>query len=99
MVKITFPRDANSVPQQEIFHPSTVKVITSGGTSSTYDTPTIVRIVLSQNGYVVFKTTGTASSSDVYIPANKPEYFVIDADDFVAHLSLAAGTANVTTMI
>lgn len=58
-----------------------------------------VRVVLSTAGFISFGTAPVATTSDMYMPANVPEYFVVTPGQKVSGIqSAAGGTLYVTEM-
>lgn len=57
----------------------------------------VVRLVATTNCYVAFGAAPTATAASMYLPANMPEYFVVNSTDAVAALQVsAAGTLFIT---
>lgn len=90
--------DVNGNPVTGVLRPTSgsTKIVSVGGTSTPFTGKTIIRIVTTQNSYIAIKSSGTASASDTYIPANQPEYFKTNPNDYVC--LAGAGTAYVDTM-
>lgn len=56
-----------------------------------------VRVVVTSAAYISFK--GTATTSDIYIPADKPEVFAIEPGDKVSAIQVSSGgTLHVTEL-
>jgi len=72
------------------------KIVVTNGTSTPFTSRAVIRIVTTTNSYIAIKSSGTASTSDMYMPANVPEYFRVNVNDFVCLGS--SGTAYVDTM-
>lgn len=71
------------------------QAVSDGGTSNTFSTACVVRIIFSTQGFLAIKSTGTASASDTYMAASFPEWFRIDADEFVCVKTPTLGTAYI----
>jgi hypothetical protein len=74
------------------------------GTAGTIDNAissgvSIVRIVCTSAAYVAFGTAPTATTNDIYVPANTPEYFAVPDNGtwkVSAIQDSAGGTLHVT---
>lgn len=59
----------------------------------------VVRLVSTTNCHVAFGTAPTATTSDMYLPADQAEYFVVSPGQKVAAVQVdAGGNLNVTEM-
>lgn len=59
----------------------------------------VVRLVSTTNCFVAFGSAPTATTSDMYLPANQPEYFVVSQGQKVAAIQVdAGGNLHVTEM-
>lgn len=61
---------------------------------------TIIRVVVTSDAYIALGSAPTATTSDVYLPANTPEYFrAVSGTTKVSAIQLATGgTLHVTEM-
>lgn len=50
-----------------------------------------VRVMVTTDAFIAIGTSPTATTSDVYLPALKPEYFTISAGEKVSAVQAAAG--------
>lgn len=78
---------------QKVAYTGTAGVITNPVGSYT----TLCRIVVTSNAYIAFGTAPTATTSDVYMPANVPEYFTIRPGEKVSAVQDAAGGTLIVT--
>ena len=71
---------------------------TNGTTAGPYSNGDIIRVVMAGDGYIAFNAgaTTTASDSDVFMPADKVEYFKIKGTSL--YLSCTAQDVYVTLM-
>ena len=92
-------QDANASSIQVLRHGSTETVAysaTAGSTSAL--TKGVYRIVSSSDSH--FTLLGTATTSDVYLPAGAVEFVRVVDDDVISFVqNAAAGTAFVTEML
>lgn len=61
----------------------------------------IIRVVLTSAGYIAIGADPTATTSDVYMPANVPEYFVVSPGGTIkvsAVQAASGGDLHVTEM-
>lgn len=90
--------------QMSHYRPSTHQKVTYTGTAGTISNAVgtqsrVVRIVCTSAAYIVFAKTPTATTSDVYVPADKPEYFTINPGEKVSAVQVSSGgTLHVTEM-
>lgn len=81
---------------------SQVKAYT--GTAGTVDNAisdgiTVIRVWLSTAGYIAIGASPTATTSDIPMPANTPEYFVVPPGSKVSAIqSASGGNLHVTEM-
>jgi hypothetical protein len=74
------------------------------GTAGVIDNPigsgvTIVRVWLTTAGFIAIGSSPTATTSDIPMPANTPEYFVVPPGSKVSAIqSASGGTLYVTEM-
>ena len=60
----------------------------------------LVRLVSTVNCYLAVGSAPVATSAGMYLPANVPEYFVLNLADLVAVLQVSsAGTLFITPMV
>jgi len=77
----------------KIAYTGTAGVISNGVTAS------FARIVCTTAAYIAFGETPTATASDLYVPADSPEYFRIPPGHKVSAVQVASGgTLHVTEM-
>ena len=58
-----------------------------------------VRVVVTSAGFVKIAPSPTATTTDIYMPANVPEYFACNVGDKVSAIQLSSGgTLYVTEM-
>jgi hypothetical protein len=77
---------------------STKVIAAAGGTAKPdVDSNDIIRVVFEAAGRmrITSSPTGTAGTTDTYMPANVPEYFRVNAGDYVATIT---GTAHIDVM-
>lgn len=56
-----------------------------------------VRVVVTSAAFIAFGTSPTATTSDVYVPANVPEYFHVNPGEKASAVQVSAGgTLHVT---
>jgi hypothetical protein len=68
-------------------------------TNAVGDETKAVRVVCTSAAYIKIGKAPTATSSDVYVPADKPEVFRIGAGEKVSAIQVAAGgTLHVTEL-
>jgi hypothetical protein len=79
--------------QDSVWHPGasqTVAYTGTAGTSSAVSAQTYaVRVVVTTAAFV--SLDGTATTSDVYVPANTPEVFQISPGDTVSAIQVSTG--------
>lgn len=51
----------------------------------------LIRLVSSEACYVEIGSNPTATSSSMYLPANSPEYFVVEGGEIIAALQAGSG--------
>lgn len=69
----------------------------TAGTIANAVVSTLVRVVTTTAAYIKIGSSPTATNTDVYIPANTPEYFTIAAGQKVSAIQVSAGgTLHVT---
>jgi len=93
--KIKLVTDSNGVRVQEVFHPATAQLVAIGAGSllSTVITGVeIVRLVATGNCHVRFGDNASivALGTDMYLPANVPEFFSLHGDTYIAVIRDAA---------
>lgn len=76
-------------------HPDGTQKVALSGTSAQSEalsgTTRLVRLCASGACYIKFGANPTATSSDMYLPANSPEYFVADGGEKIAALQAESG--------
>lgn len=78
---------------QVVAYTGTAGTITNGVGSSTQ----VVRVWLSTAGYIKIGASPTATTSDIPMPANVPEYFIVSPGDKVSAIQASSGgNLNVT---
>ena len=95
------PRDLNGNVISLVFKPTSgsSQDLVPGEATTAFSGRNVVRVVLTTAGWIAIKSTGSATVTDTYMPANVPELFkVLDADTVVVHFPTAVGTAYVDTM-
>ena len=95
---------ANKIAGLAHGRPGTTQKVAYTGVAGTISTAVgsqtrIVRVVVTSNAYISFGTAPTATTSDVYMPANVPEYFTIPPGDKVSAVQDAAGGNLIVTEI
>jgi len=86
------------------FKPTTHQSVAYTGTAGTISNATgaqirVIRVVLTSAGYIAIGAAPTATTSDIYMPAGVPEYFVVSPGVKVSAIQAAAGgTLHVTEM-
>ena len=76
--------------------PGATQVKAYTGTAGTIDNAissgtTVIRVWLSTAGYIAIGSTPTATTSDIPMPANTPEYFVVPPNSKVSAIQAASG--------
>lgn len=90
--------------QQSHYKPRTTQKVTFSGTSAATTNAigahiTVVRLVATEPCYVAFGGAPVATSSSIYLPADRPEYFTVNSGDKVAALQVGSGgVLDVTEM-
>jgi hypothetical protein len=84
----------------QAFPPGPTQTVAYTGTAAATTNPvgsTFVRVVCTTAAFVSFGTNPTATLADLYVPANLPEWFPVDASYKVSILRASAdGTAYIT---
>lgn len=86
------------------WRPSTTQVKAYTGTAGVIDNAVggqtrVVRIVVTSAAHIAIGGTPTATTSDVYMPANVAEYFLINPGEKVSAVQVSAGgNLHVTEM-
>lgn len=86
------------------YRPGTTQVASYTGTAGTISNAVgsqtrVVRVWLSTAGYIAFGAAPTATTSDIPMPANTPEYFIIAPGEKVSAIqSASGGNLHVTEM-
>lgn len=86
------------------FKPGTTQVKSYTGTAGTIDNAigsgtTIIRVWLSTAGYIAIGASPTATTSDIPMPADTPEYFVVPPGSKVSAIQASSGgNLHVTEM-
>lgn len=87
------------------FRPGTHQSVAYTGTAGTISNATgsqtdVIRVVLTSAGYIAITQAGTAATtSDIYMAANVPEYFIVPRAVKVSAIQASAGgTLHVTEM-
>jgi len=71
----------------------------TAGTSTAIASADTVRVVLTTAGFVAIGPSPTATTSDIYMPADHVEYFRINKNDKVSAIqSASGGNLHVTPM-
>lgn len=84
--------------------PGATQVKAYTGTAGTIDNAissgiTVVRVWLTTAGYIAIGASPTATTSDIPMPANTPEYFVVPQGSKVSAIQASSGgTLSVTEM-
>lgn len=79
----------------------TVSYTGTAGTISnaTGNTTQVIRVVATTACYIAIGSSPTATTSDIYMPANVPEYFVVPPSSKVSAVQVSSGGAlHVTEM-
>lgn len=81
-------------------HQSVAYTGTAGTIANATGTQTkVIRVVLTTAGYIAIGASPTATTSDYYMPAGIPEYFIINGAVKVSAIQASAGgTLHVTEM-
>ena len=81
-------------------HHSVAYTATAGTISSAVNSRTsIVRIMCTSDCYIAFGSSPTATTGDMILPANQPEYFTMVGAEKVSAIQVAeGGTLHVTEM-
>lgn len=88
----------------QAFYPATHQSVAYTGTAGTISNGvstgiSVIRVVATTAAYIKIAKTPTATSSDVYLPANLPEYFVVNEGEKVSAIQVSTGgTLHVTEM-
>lgn len=95
------PRDENGSAYPAIFlgtHQSVAYTGTAGTIANAVGANTrVVRVVCTSAAYIKIGAAPTAAATDVYVPANTPEYFGIQPGQKVSAIQVSAGgTLHVT---
>lgn len=86
------------------YKPGATQVVAYTGTAGTITNATaagiqVIRVVLTTAGHIAIGTSPTATTSDIYMPANVPEYFVVPATVKVSAIQVSSGgNLHVTEM-
>lgn len=100
MTKLSIGTNGGTIPA---VYPGTVQTLSVTGTSAAITnavTSDIIRIVCTQDCFIVFGTAPTATTSDTFILANSVEYFRISPGEKVAAIrSTTSGTLYVTEAV
>lgn len=86
------------------YYPSTTQSVATGAASAAITNPVgdhiqVVRLVATAACHVAFGDAPAATASDMYLPADEPEYFTIHPGQKVAAIQdSAAGVLYVTEM-
>lgn len=91
---------SNGGPWRLSTHQSVAYTGTAGTISNAVGAQTrIVRVVVTTAAYVTIGGSPTATSSDVYMPANVPDYFKINPGEKVSAIQVSSGgSLHVTEM-
>lgn len=78
------------------FKPGLTQVKAYTGTAGTIDNAistgiTVVRVWLSTAGYIAIGASPTATTSDIPMPANTPEYFIVPPGAKVSAIQASSG--------
>lgn len=81
-------------------HQSAAYTATAGTISNAVGDGTFkVRVIVTTAAYIKIGSSPTATSSDVYMPANSPEYFTLMPGEKVSAIQASSGgTLHVTEM-
>lgn len=79
-------------------HQSVAYTGTAGTITTAFGTGTQkVRVVTTSAAYIKISSSPTATSSDVYMPADSPEYFTVNPGEKVSAIQVSSGgTLHVT---
>jgi hypothetical protein len=78
---------------QSVAYTGTAGVITTAFGTGTQK----IRVVLTTAGFIKISSSPTATTSDVYMPADSPEYFTVNPGEKVSAIQLSSnGTLHVT---
>lgn len=87
------------------YRPGTTQVVAYTGTAGTISNAVggsgsvVIRVWLSTAGYIAVGAEPTATTSDIPMPANTPEYFIVSAGDKVSAIQASSGgNLHVTAM-
>lgn len=86
------------------YKPGATQVASYTGTAGVITNPVaagvqIVRVTLTTAGHIAIGTAPTATTSDIYMPANVPEYFVVPPLCKVSAIQVSSGgNLHVTEM-
>lgn len=80
----------------EPFKPVRTQIVAYTGTAGTIGNFTgaginVVRITVTSIAHIAFGTAPTATTNDIYMPANVPEYFIVSPGSKVSAVQVAAG--------
>lgn len=80
---------------QTVSYTGTHGVITNATNASTQ----VIRVVCTTAAYIAIGTAPVATTSDMYVPANVPEYFIVNGARKVSAVQVSSGGAlHVTEM-
>jgi hypothetical protein len=101
--KISMPFDDHGVEVQNALFPSSTEVVLVRVAANCSVTPMVgqvVRLVATSNCYIKFgNVVAVATSSDVFLPANLPEYFSLRLDQYISVIrDTADGKLYITIM-
>lgn len=86
------------------YKPGVTQVVAYTGTAGTITNPIangvqVIRVVLTTAGHIAIGASPTATTSDIYMPAGLPEYFVVPPSCKVSAIQVASGgNLHVTEM-
>lgn len=86
------------------FRPGATQTKAYTGTAGTIDNAigegiNVIRVWLSTAGYIAIGSSPTATTSDIPMPANTPEYFIVPPGSKVSAIQASSGgTLHVTEM-
>ena len=84
------------------YRPGTTQVVAYTGTAGTISnavSTSVIRVWLSTAGYIAIGAAPSATTSDIPMPANTPEYFIVSTGDKVSAIqSASGGNLHVTAM-
>ena len=92
------PVDDNGKVFVNVLKPGPTQTLKLAQASTAYTTKKVMRVVFSKQGYLAIKSSGSATVTDMYVPADKPELFKVEASDKVCVLMTSGGTAYVNAM-